>query len=120
MVCIDFSKVSLARSPAAMDDDTASTVSSSEDASVASSCDSCSVRFAEQLVTQVYERPATTSAEKHVLFYSDLDYRQFRRDYYQFRRHRASTVKFADELVSGVYEYADEGRKDDDDQLVMV
>jgi hypothetical protein len=113
MVCIDFSKVSLARSPAAMDDDTASTMSSSSDSSVTSSCDSSSVKFAEQLVTHVYERPATTSAQKHILFYSDLDYRQFRRDYSHFRRNRTSTVKFACELVSGIYEYADEGRKDD-------
>lgn len=113
VVCIDFSKVSSASAEYYKDDDTASTVSS--DDSVSSCATGSCVTFAEQLVTDVFERPATTWSEKHVLFYSELEYRQFRRDYclYKMQSQRNILVKFAEEPVSAVYEYSQDGEKDE-------
>lgn len=93
------------------DDDTLSTVSSDDDSFVSTS--GCLVTFAEPLVTAVYERPVTTMAERFRLFYTDLEYREFRRDYYQSQRKRTCLVHFASELVSEVHEYPCQGIKDD-------
>ena len=112
-VCIDFgSKVSYQSSAGLLkDDDTASTCSSDE------SCTSCSgtVCFAEELVSAVYERPKTTYSEKHLLFYSDLEYRQFKRDYclYKLELQRNSLVKFQEEPVTEVHVYHQQGEKDE-------
>lgn len=93
------------------DDDTLSTVSSDDDSFA--STGGCVVTFAEPLVTAVYERPVTTTAEKFRLFYTDLEYREFRRDFYQSRRKRTSIVHFASDLVTDVYEYSCQGKKND-------
>ena len=95
------------------DDGTASTVSSIDEDSFSSSCSEACVSFAEPLVTRVYERPITTLAEKHVLFYSDLEYRSFRRDYFESKQRSDSLVQFDDDLVTEVHEYSIEGRKED-------
>jgi len=98
------------------DDDTASTVSITDDSSCSSSDDSLSstgfsrVTFAEPLVTEVYLRPTTTLHEKHVLYYSDYDYREFRRDY--FYRKRESLVQFDDKVVTDIWEIPTPEEKD--------
>ena len=62
-------------------------------------------------VTHVFERPLTSLAEKHELYYSDLEYRQFRREFFRFRKNQVyakestATIRFAEELVSAVHEY---------------
>jgi hypothetical protein len=61
------------------------------------------VTFARPLVTEIYERPATTAAEKKVLFYTDTEYRDFRLDY--LRNKRDTVVQFADVVVTDVHEY---------------
>jgi hypothetical protein len=114
------------------DDDTVETLSSSsceddssEDAdSFSSTCSSmCTVSFAAQVVTQVHYRPRTLLEEKATLYYTDVEYRQFKRDYY-YNAHSSShssggssassrqprrevVVKFSPQLVSSVWTYSD-------------
>jgi len=114
MICLDGLQkhCKLHRTPTDEDDDdTASTVSTSEscfdgsDSSESSSCSS--VSFAAPLVTAVHHRPATTSAEKRVLFYCDADYREFRTEYFLCgkREPRDPVVTFAETVVSDVHVY---------------
>lgn len=81
-----------------LDDDTASTVSFSDDSSI-SPC----VSFAKPLVTAVHLRPYTTRSEKMDLFYREADFRQFRMEYRLSLHKRVSTVQFADNLVTQVH-----------------
>lgn len=81
---LDLTMVSSKMQFLTVDDDTVSTTLSSDDTSVSSCC--CagggrtgSIRFAEPLVTKVYYRPSTTPAEKRILYYSDMEYREFRK-----------------------------------------
>ena len=82
------------------DADTVSTVLSASDSSL--SADFNSVTFAEPLVTEVHLRPYTTRREKQVLFYSEKDYLEFKRDYY-YGTTRSTLVKFAETVVSHVW-----------------
>jgi hypothetical protein len=117
------SSSSIALAASKDDDDTVSTMYSIDEeesfsSSSSSSCSSAlSVSFADPLVTHVYERPSTTLAEKFVLYYADLEYRKFKRDYVHTKRSRSGgpTVHFSDDLVSSVHEYdaGSEGTKDD-------
>lgn len=84
------------------DDDTASTLSTSEsDLSFSGQM----VRFADPLVTEVHTRPYTTPAEKFLLFYTASDYLDFRIDSYHSRytERRNRLVRFADEVVTDVW-----------------
>lgn len=82
------------------DDDTASTVSSFDD-----SLSGYSVTFADEIVTAVFVRPATTREEKRELFYSDIDYRRFRYESYCNREIKDTVVKFAPSVVSNIHVY---------------
>jgi hypothetical protein len=86
------------------DDETASTLSDSDDASISSHSSlssGCSVSFAAPLVTEVHLRPYTARNERQELFYTEADFRQFRMD---FRRslceQKRPTVRFSDVIVS--------------------
>jgi hypothetical protein len=85
------------------DDETASTVSCSESCSSGSS----SVTFAEPLVSDVFFRPATSREEKHLLYYCDRDFREFRKEYQSCgkREPRDSVVSFSETIVTGVHLY---------------
>jgi hypothetical protein len=89
------------------DDETASTVSCSESSSC-SSASSLSVTFAEPLVSDVFIRPTTSREEKHLLYYCDRDFREFRREYYSCGRRepRDSVVSFSESIVTDVHLYA--------------
>lgn len=84
------------------DDDTASTVSLADDTSCSSSEGCAGVSFASPLVTAVFVRPSTTLQENRALYYTDFDYREFRRDY--FYRKRESVVRFRPDVVTEVRE----------------
>lgn len=86
------------------DDETASTLSESDDSSSAESLAPC-VTFATPLVTDVFTRPATERQDKELLYYSDYDYRQFRIDFRNsLLRRRTPSVTFATGLVTQVHE----------------
>jgi hypothetical protein len=89
------------------DDDTASTVSlTEEDFSFSNSIsnDRSSVTFAEPVVTAIYTRCVTTSDEKHALYYCDRDFREFRRQY--LHRKKTCLVQFPiSSVVTCVHEY---------------
>lgn len=89
-----------------LDDDTAS-LSSGESSSF-----SYSVSFANPLVTAVFERPKTTPEEKHLFYYSDLEYREFRNDAMNGREPRERVVKFDPKIVSQVHTYSIAVNKD--------
>jgi hypothetical protein len=93
------------------DDETASTMSTADESSCCSDCSDGGFRrqrltktvvsFDTPLVTAVYIRPFTTLQEKRVLYYSDIEYREFRRDY--FYRPRDRQVQFSPNLVTKVH-----------------
>lgn len=85
------------------DDDTADTSSTSS----SSSGNLSAVSFAEPLVTAIHVRPPTTWEEKRRLYYSDGDYRSFRKDFYLYGRKepRDSLVSFSDSVVTSVHTY---------------
>jgi hypothetical protein len=95
------------------DDDTASTSSSCTESS-SSSCSTSSVSFADPVVTDVHIRPITTRDEKYDLYYSDAEYRSFRRDFHLSRqgRSRETVVSFSDAVVTGVHSYSRPAEKD--------
>ena len=66
------------------DDATASTVS--DESSISSSFRRSSVTFADPLVSQVNERPKTDPSDKPELFYSQLEYLNFRREFARSKR----------------------------------
>lgn len=78
------------------DDQTVSTVNDDESISIAGS----SVTFATPLVTAVYERPVTSLDEKKHLYYTDAEYREFKRNYF-FRK---PDVQIHDRVVTDVWE----------------
>jgi len=84
--------------PKFVDDDTASTVSLSEDSHSSSSS---GVSFADPLVTEVHILPLITRSEKSRMFYSDYEYQEFRREYRNGGRRKC--VKFAPVPVSEVF-----------------
>jgi hypothetical protein len=86
------------------DDETASTVSCSESFSCSSSS---SVTFAEPLVSDVFVRPATPRGEKHLLYYCDRDFREFRKEYNLCGRRepRESVVSFSEAIVTDIRLY---------------
>lgn len=86
------------------DDETASTLSDSDN-SMASSSESLSscVSFAPQVVTAVYLRPFTDKDEKEALYYSDHDYRQFRVDFRRNLYTKEPAVRFFPPVVSHVH-----------------
>ena len=87
------------------DDETASTLSDSEN-SFSSSSDSftSSVTFATPVVTDVFIRPFTDRTEKADLYYTENDYRQFRMDYrISLIRRKSRMVTFATPTVSHVH-----------------
>lgn len=51
------------------------------------------VSFCSPLVTATYVRPTTTSREKLELYYSEMDYREFRRNYLVLNRIQASRLE---------------------------
>jgi hypothetical protein len=114
---VDLQKFPLLLDSSSFDDDeTLETMSMSDDASCYSSTSSTDlnhsndtrsrsalrvVTFANPLVTQVHFRPTTTISEKRDLFYSDVDYRLFRRNYH-FQRD--TLVGFKEKVVTDVWE----------------
>lgn len=62
-------------------DEDESSVLSSASSGQAPTSDSLNVTFAEPLVTSVWYRPVTSLVEKKRLYYSESDYRLFRRDF---------------------------------------
>lgn len=101
MLCINLYKLHKAET----DDDTASTVSTD-------SSFSNSVSFAAPLVTQVFERPMTTCAEKRDLYYSAADYKEFRYDLIHGGEPRDKVVKFQPSVVTVVHTYSVSVNKD--------
>lgn len=89
-----------------LDDDTAS-LSSGDSSSFSNS-----VSFATPLVTSVFERPKTTQDEKHHLYYTELEYREFRNDCLRGREPRERIVKFDPKIVSKVHTYSIAVNKD--------
>jgi hypothetical protein len=93
------------------DDETASTMSTADESSCCSDCSDEGFRrqrltktvvsFDTPLVTAVYVRPFTTLQEKRALYYTDFEYREFRRDY--FYRPRDRQVQFSPNLVTKVH-----------------
>jgi hypothetical protein len=51
------------------------------------------VSFCAPLVTATYVRPTTTSKEKLELYYTEMDYREFRRNYLVLNRMQASRLE---------------------------
>jgi hypothetical protein len=90
-----------------LDDDTAS-LSSGEDSSSFSN----SVSFATPLVTAVFERPKTSQEEINHLYYTELEYREFRNDCLRGREPRERIVKFDPKIVSKVHTYSIAVNKD--------
>ena len=91
-----------------LDDDnhTLGTVSSCDTDSFSSTCSSMStVSFAPSVVSEVRYRPRTSPEEKSDLFYTEAEYRQFRRDFLTGRRGRL--VKFSARIVTNVFTYPD-------------
>jgi hypothetical protein len=103
LMCFDFKESSNSR----LDDDTASTVSSDDNSSFSNS-----VSFATPLVTGVFERPKTTQEEKGHLYYTEVEYRQFRYDCMYGGEPRERVVKFEPKLVSKVHTYSIPVNKD--------
>jgi hypothetical protein len=132
------------------DNNTAETLSSSssslsscddddtENDSFSSACSSslCTVSFAVQVVTEVHYRPKTLPEEKETLYYTDVEYRQFKRDYYYrstssschsssssgsssslSQSRRESVVKFSPQLVSSVWTYSDTATLDNKEAM---
>jgi hypothetical protein len=87
------------------DDDTASTVSLLADDTSCSSAEcgsgsSATVTFCAPLVTEIYERPVTTPDEKAALYYTEREYREFRRDFVYGQPRRL--VHFHSDVVTAV------------------
>ena len=88
------------------DIDTVSTTECSEDdnsfSESSAGCDSHAptVRFAVPPVTEIYERPFTTREERRELFYTNSEYREFRRDAF----YSQCTVRFHEDVVTQVLE----------------
>ena len=78
------------------DDQTVSTVNDDESFSTTGS----GVSFAAPLVTAVYERPTTSADEKRELYYTESEYREFKRNYF-FRK---PDVQIHDRVVTEVWE----------------
>mmetsp|Transcript_9290 Transcript_9290/g.13603 ORF Transcript_9290/g.13603 Transcript_9290/m.13603 type:complete len:160 (+) Transcript_9290:170-649(+) len=87
------------------DDETSSTTSFSDMSEMSSASTSYVpvVRFVEDVVTEVRTRPYTKRQDKHLLFYNEYDYLEFRRECIYGQR-RTRVVKFADNLVTDVHE----------------
>jgi hypothetical protein len=94
------------------DDDTASTTSLADESSCSSStsdcCDNASTRttvvsFSNPLVTAVFVRPRTTLQQKRELYYTNFEYREFRRDYF-YRKSGESLVQIHRDVVTAVHE----------------
>jgi hypothetical protein len=88
------------------DDDTASTCSSTDEDDSSYSMSSynnntTTVSFASQLVTAVHVRPVTSHQDKNILYYTDVEYRMFKREYYLQRRNdrNQSMVSFSDDVI---------------------
>lgn len=79
------------------DDKTVSTVNDDESFSTTGSG---GVSFAAPLVTAVYERPTTSAEEKRELYYTESEYREFKRNYF-FRK---PDVQIHDRVVTDVWE----------------
>jgi len=80
------------------DDQTVSTVN--DDDSFSTTAESSFVTFAAPLVTATYERPTTSPDEKKALYYTDAEYRQFKRAYF----YRTPDVQIHDNVVTDVWE----------------
>jgi hypothetical protein len=91
------------------DDDTASTLSTSTSMDD-SLTDFRQVTFAENLVTAVHYRPATTREEKYYLHYDEHDYRDFKYEYITGKS-RQRKVQFAHDLVTEVISIPAPSRK---------
>lgn len=52
------------------------------------------VSFCSPLVTATYVRPSTTSQEKFELYYTDMDYREFRRNYIVMNRIQTCRLQY--------------------------
>lgn len=63
-----------------------------------------SVSFATPLVTDIHFRPRTLRQDKALLYYSDADYRSFRRDFHRGEKHHHS-VRFLPQVVTDVWKY---------------
>ena len=77
------------------DDQTVSTINDDDSFSTTES----GVSFATPLVTAIYERPITPFDEKKELYYTDSDYREFKRNYF-FRK---PDVQIHDKVVTDVW-----------------
>jgi hypothetical protein len=97
-----------------MEDETSCSSSSVIDDSNSSICNR--VSFCTPLVTATYVRPTTTMQEKYALFYTDMDYREFRRNFIvmnrihsgqvqnqSFHHHRHTVVQIHPNVVTAVY-----------------
>lgn len=62
------------------------------------------VHFCTPLVTHMETRPRTTAEDKKSLYYSESEYRRFRREY-AAETNAAGTVIFHDQVVTEVWEY---------------
>jgi hypothetical protein len=106
-LCAQFSTdKGILRCPSDMaDDETASTVSSSAGDSLSSDFFSDRVvSFAEPVVTEIRTRPTISDDEKPSLYYSDNDFRRFRRDFICHKK--ICRVRFPPtSVVTMVYEY---------------
>jgi hypothetical protein len=102
MLCFNFKTAN-----SQLDDDTASTVSSGDSMSFTNT-----VSFANPLVTDVFERPRTTPEEKRDLYYTEVEYREFRYDCMYGREPRERVVKFEPKIVSQVHTYTTPVNKD--------
>lgn len=102
-----------------LDDETASTTSVTDDDasysfSVYSDCQSemaATVTFATPLITDIHYRPRTLRQDKYKLFYSQSDYRSFRRAFDAGQ----NNVHFPPEVVTHVWEY--DSLIDDEDDV---
>jgi hypothetical protein len=77
----------------------------------------CTVSFAAQVVTQVHYIPRTLPEEKATLFYTDVEYRQFRKDFCSGGARRGSIVKFSPQIVSSVWTYSDTATLDNKEAM---
>jgi len=90
------------------DDDTASTASASDSSFSLMSGTGCNnVSFCEPLVTEVHYRPKTSRQDKSTLFYTDHEYREFRREYSLYGKYGRDgvVVSFTDNVVTAVHTY---------------
>lgn len=90
-------------STASMEDELSWSYAGSESSMFSLGYNHPTVRFAEPLVSAVHERPSTLPGERHELYYTDAEYKEFRQDYYLYSKRKSTVVQFHPDEVTAVH-----------------